>query len=84
MALRNTFAAHNDNSGLDDAVIYVEEREEEFVITHRYAIANPLHEYASYRSAIALLESYIVKQTNKALDSLERSLGKRISVNHAV
>lgn len=83
MDLRHKFAAHNDTSGLDQAVIDVHESESEFVISHSYAIANPLHEYAQYRNAIEVLEGYVVTQTNRALSSLEKELGKPVRVRNA-
>ncbi len=78
MDLRHKFAAHNDVSGLDEALIDVEEHEKEFVFSHRFAIANPLNEYGDYRKAVAALEEYIVDGTNGALNSLERQLGKKM------
>jgi len=83
MELRHRFAAHNDSSGLDHAVIEVEELDHEFVITQRYALANPLHEYASYREAVRVLEEYAVDQINRAIASLEKKLQKRVRVKRA-
>ncbi len=79
--IRHKFAAHNDSSGLDEAVILVEERPEEFIITHMYTIATPLHEYPTYKDLIAALEEYVVGATNKHNDSLEKKYGKKIIVN---
>ena len=81
--LRHKFAAHNDNSGLDEAVVGVQEYGNEFVIENRYAIANPLNEYDDYRHVIAAVEDFVVIQTNKALGSLEKRLGKKIRVRNA-
>jgi hypothetical protein len=78
MDLRHKFAAHNDVSGLDEALIDVEEHENEFVFSQRFAIANPLNEYGDYRKAVAALEGCVIEETNSALDSLERQLGKRM------
>jgi len=83
MELRHRFAAHNDSSGLDHAVIEVEELEREFVITQRYAVANPLHEYADYKKAVQVLEEYAVDQVNKAIASLENKLQKKVRVKRA-
>lgn len=82
MDLRHKFAAHNDHSGLDEAVIDVEDRGDTLVIANRYAIANPMNEYEVYRKAIAIIEDYVVVQMNKAIDSLERQLGKKIVVRN--
>lgn len=82
MELRHKFAAHNDVSGLDEALIDVEEREDEFVLSHRFAIANPLNECDGYRRTTELVEEYVVEQTNKILDSLGRRLGKRITIRN--
>ena len=83
MTLRHTFAAHNDASGLDHAVIDVEETDQEFVVSQRYALANPLHEYPGYRSALRVLEEYIVEQTNRTIASLEKQFSKRLRVRSA-
>ena len=83
MALRNKFAAHNDSSGLDEAVIDVQELNGEFVISQRYAFANPLNEYAGFMDAVSVLESYIVDETSKALDSLEKRLQKKVRIRNA-
>ena len=78
MDLRHKFAAHNDVSGLDEALIDVEEHVNEFVFSHRFAIANPLNEYGDYRKALKALEEYVIDGANSALNSLERQLGKRM------
>ena len=80
MALRNTFAAHNDMSGLDEAVLDIEETEEEFILSHRYAFAIPLNEYEEYKKCIAVLEEYLIDRTNKAMSSLQKQLGKAIKM----
>ena len=80
MDLRHKFAAHNDESGLDQAIVDVEERQDKFVIAHRYAVANPLHEYEPFRKAVGVVEEYVVAQTNRAIDSLEKKLQKPITV----
>lgn len=80
MALRNTFAAHNDMSGLDEAVLDIEETEEEFILSHRYAFAIPLNEYEEYKKCTAVLEEYLFDKTNKAVDSLQKQLGKAIKM----
>lgn len=78
MQLRHKFAAHNDVSGLDEALIDVEEHEKEFVFSHRFAIANPLNEYGDYRKAVGALEEYVIDGIKGALNALERQLGKRV------
>lgn len=80
MHLRNKFAAHNDVSGLDEATIHVVEYDDEFIVRNLYAIANPLHEYTQYQQAFFVLEEFIVVQLNKAIDSLQKKLGKKINV----
>ncbi|MES2924190.1 MAG: hypothetical protein V4819_21750 [Verrucomicrobiota bacterium] len=80
LELRHKFAAHNDCSGLDEAVIEVVESPSEFEVSHLYSVANPLHEYPSYRELLQTLEDYIVVGTNKHLDSLQRRLGKTVLV----
>lgn len=80
MDLRNKFAAHNDVSGLDEAVIEVEERSDEFLIGHRYSFGIPMNECASYKTALAVVEEKLLVQINKALDSLEARLQKKVSV----
>lgn len=82
MELRHKFAAHNDVSGLDEALIDIEERENEFVFTHRFAIANPLNEYNGYRKSIDAIEEYVIDGTNKALASLEQHFGKRMTLQN--
>jgi hypothetical protein len=82
--LRHKFAAHSDASGLEDAVIEVVEKSDEFEISHLYSVANPVHEYSSYRELLSLLEEYIVAAINKHLDSLEKKLGKAIIVNKQI
>lgn len=83
MFLRHKSAAHSDESGLDEAAIQVEERNDEFVIFHRYAIAIPLNEYSAYRVCTKGLEEYVVDQVNRTISSLERDLGKTIRVESA-
>lgn len=80
MDLRHKFAAHNDISGLDEAFIDVEEHPDKFVIAYRYAVANPMNEYGNYRKALGVVEEYVLIQTNRALDSLEVRLQKKIAV----
>lgn len=80
MALRNSFAAHNDVSGLDEAVIDIVETDAEFILSHRFAFAIPLNEYQHFRECLTVLEEYLVDRTNKALNSLEKKLGKPIKV----
>lgn len=83
MDLRHRFAAHSDSSGLDHAVIEVEELDDEFVIAQKYAVANPLHEYADYKEAVRVLEEYVVDQINRAVSSLEKQLQKKVSIKSA-
>ncbi|KHA55217.1 hypothetical protein NM74_18000 [Aeromonas hydrophila] len=80
MELRNTFAAHNDTSGLDEAVIDIEETKEELILSHRYAFAIPLNEYEKYKKCTAVLEEYLIDKTNKTMDSLQKQLGKTIKM----
>lgn len=81
MELRHKFAAHADASGLDEAVISVQEREDHFQVSHLYSVANPLHEYADYRRALDILDEHVVAGVNNALNSLEGQLGKKILVH---
>jgi hypothetical protein len=83
MQLRHKSAAHNDKSGLNDAAINVEEFEEEFVVSQRYAFALPLHEYSRYRACIEVLEKYIVHQMGRNIASLEQTLNKKLRVARA-
>jgi hypothetical protein len=78
MALRHRYAAHNGMSGLDEAVVDVQELPDKFIIGTRYAFAIPLHEFQDYRSAIECVESYLVDQVAKITAGLERKFGKPI------
>lgn len=80
MELRHKFAAHNDTSGLNEAVMDIEETEEEFILSHRYAFAIPLHEYEKYKKCTAVLEEYLIDRTYKTIDSLQKQLGKTIKM----
>lgn len=76
--LRHKFAAHGDTSGLDEAVMSIQELDDHFQISHLYSVANPGDEYTDYTKVIDELDNYIVSGINKAVDSLERQLGKKI------
>ncbi|MFJ2384302.1 hypothetical protein [Pseudomonas protegens] len=78
MTLRHEFAAHGAASGLDEATISVQELDDHFKIRHLYALAIPLDEYNDYTDAINALDNHIVIGVNKAIDSLEQQLGKKI------
>jgi hypothetical protein len=80
MELRHKFAAHSDASGLDEAIITIQELDDHFQISHLYSIANPLNEYSDYTKVLDELDNYIVLGIDKALDSLEKQLGKKIVV----
>lgn len=55
--LRHKFAAHGDTSGLDEAVMSIEERDVHFQISHLYTVANPGNEYTDYRKVIDELDT---------------------------
>ncbi|MBP2848139.1 hypothetical protein [Dickeya oryzae] len=78
MELRHTFAAHNDESGLDDATIKVKETSKEFVISHFYSVATPLNEFKDYKLTIKKLEEYIITKANNQINFLEKKLNKKI------
>lgn len=78
MELRNKFAAHSDTSELEEGVIDTQEYEDHYRIRNLYTLALPTNEYDNYRKAITTLDEYIIIGVNKALDSLERQLGKKI------
>ncbi len=83
LLFRHKFAAHGDDSGLEEAVIAVREDVDHFMIQHLYSVANPLNEYAEFREALDILESYVVDGLNKNLDHLQRKLGKPVFVHGA-
>ena len=76
--LRNKFAAHNDDSGLDEVVIDIKESEEEIFYFHNYGLANPLHEYPGYKNNISTMEIFIVDKLNQVADKIQKETGKTL------
>lgn len=76
--LRHQYAAHNDASGLDEAVVDVQELPDKFIIGTQYAFAIPLNEYEGYQKAITVVEEYLVTKISKVTALLEVKLGKPI------
>lgn len=76
--LRNKSAAHSDQSGLDEAIVDVQELPQCFVIGTCYAFAIPYYEFSGYRQVVSAVEKYVMAQTSKATTSLEVRLGKKI------
>ncbi len=83
LLFRHKFAAHGDESGLEEALIAVREDTDHFMIQHLYSIANPLNEYAGFRETLDVLESYVVDGVNKNLNRLQQELGKPVFVHGA-
>jgi hypothetical protein len=74
--LRNKFAAHNDDSGLDDVVIDIQESDKEIVYSHHYGLANPLNEYPEYKKNISAIDAFIVNRLNQVADRIQAETGK--------
>ena len=80
MDLRNTYAAHNVDSGLVVSTIAAKGVQDALVVRHIITSALPLGELDAYKSAIDALETYVVKRLNSRLDKIERELGKTIEI----
>ncbi|MCG8599441.1 MAG: hypothetical protein MI807_04805 [Verrucomicrobiales bacterium] len=81
MKFRNKFAAHSDESGLDEAAIRVTEFKDRFEISHVLSVLTPMGNHSKYTDLLDALDIYIITQLNKHLDSLEFKLGKKIRLH---
>ena len=78
MELRNTYAAHNSNSGLVVNTIAVKRGAEDIVLRHITTTAIPQNEFEGFGRAVATLEQYVVIRLNRILAKMESRMRKQI------
>lgn len=76
--LRNTYAAHNEDSGLVISTIAIKEDASSIRIVQLATTAIPADEFQSFDGAVRAAEKYVISQLNKYISKMERDTGKRI------
>lgn len=78
LIIRHKLVAHNDTSRYARTDISVLETADGYQIKHTISLALPEGSYEDWLNLIEYVEQYSIGKLNKALDSLERQLGKPI------
>lgn len=81
ITLRNTMAAHTDQSDLVRLTLAVREEGNRFVIRHLSTTALPLDELPNFLEAVEHTAHFVSVSLNKLLDHLGGALGKRLDLD---
>jgi hypothetical protein len=79
--LRNTIAAHTDQSDLIRLTLAVKDEPTRIVIRHLSTTAMPTDEIPDFLEAVAHTERFVEISINNYLNHLERKIGKRIELD---
>lgn len=81
ITLRNTVAAHTDQSDLVRLTLAMREEDERFVIRHLSTKVLPLDELPDFLEAVEHTAHFVSGSLNKLLDHLGEKLGKRLELD---
>lgn len=81
LGLRNSFAAHTDQSDIVRLTLAVKDEPDRIVIRHLWTMAVPLDEVADFLEAVAHTDHFVTVSLNKYLNRLEKDHGKSITLD---
>lgn len=79
--LRNTIAAHTDQSDLMRLTLAVKEESDRVLVRHLLTNAIPIDEVPDFLDAVSHTEHFVTVSINKQLNHLEKSIGKAITLD---
>lgn len=79
--LRNTIAAHTDQSDLVRLTLAAKDEPTRVVVRHLSTAAIPIDQIPDFLEAVAQTEHFVTISINKFLDHLETKIGKRIELD---
>jgi len=81
ISIRNSVAAHTDQSDLVRLTLAVREDSDRILIRHLSTSAPPLNEISDFLEAVEHTSHFVSVSLNKYLDHLGSKLGKRIDLD---
>lgn len=81
LGLRNSFAAHTDQSDIVRLTLAVKDEPDRLVIRHLWTMGVPLDEVADFLEAVAHTDHFVTVSLNKYLNRLEKDHGKSITLD---